>query len=370
LRQLLKSISFFITLAFALLLLASVATIYISPEKIHFLTLMGFAFPALWVINLLLFVGHTIRKSKRLLIPLLALALTWNQWSNVFQLSGDQKPKEMHTPVKVMSYNARMFDFYDWSGQNNTPEEIYDFLRSEKPDVLCIQEYFTSERKEGYFPNQTRARFRALGYQHVEYRFDNGRGSGYGIATLSKYPIVNKGSLLFEESKNMSIFSDININGKVVRVFNNHLESIGFKPHDFDIIDSLRFEMNEQQREGIQQIITKMSRAFRQRSTQAETLSNHISNSPYPVIVCGDFNDTPISYVYRTMRGNLKDAFRESGKGMGGTYNGRLPSLRIDYIFHASEFNSYNFKRYKVDYSDHFPISTIIELAPGAAKDK
>ena len=331
---------------------------------------MGFAFPMLWVINLILFIGHTIRKSKRLIIPLIALALTWNQWNNVFQLSGEKEPQKMHTPVKIVSFNVRMFDFYNWSDRDDTPEAIYDFLRNENPDILCLQEYFTSENKEGFSPNRTRARFGALGYQHVEYRFDNGRGAGYGIATFSKYPIVNKGSLLFKESKNMSIYSDINIKGKVVRVFNNHLESIGFKPHDFDVIDSLRFEMNEQQREGLQQIISKMSRAFRQRSSQAETLSNHISNSPYPVIVCGDFNDTPISYVYRTMRGSLKDAFRESGSGMGGTYNGRLPSLRIDYIFHAPEFNAYNFKRYKVDYSDHYPISTILELAPDGAKAK
>ncbi len=364
-KHLFQSISLFVTLALALLLLASVAIIYVSPAKIHILTFMGFLFPALWVLNLIIMALHVVRRNKKLVIPLIALALTWNHWSNTFQLAGTQGPDQLNTPVKLMSYNSRMFDFYEWSQGENTPEAIFDFIRKEDPDILCLQEYFTSTKKENYSPNQVRARFRALGYQHVEYKFDNKLGSGYGIATFSKYPIINKGSVPFGQSKNMSVFTDVNINGRVIRVFNNHLESIGFKEHDFNIIDSLKFEINDQQREGIQQIISKMSRAFRQRSNQAEILSLHIENSPYPVIVCGDFNDIPISYVYRKMRGNLKDAFRESGSGMSGTYNGRLPSLRIDYIFHNKEFNSFNFTRHKIDYSDHFPISTIIELNPG-----
>ncbi len=347
-------------------MLASMGTIYISPSKIHVLTLMGFLFPVLWVINLLILFLHIARLNKWLIIPLIALALSWNQWSNVFQLSGANVPDELNASVKVMTYNSRMFDFYEWSGMDNATYRIFDFIKEENPDILCIQEYFTSQKKEAFFPNHVKARLRLLGYNHVEYRHDNGQGAGYGIATFSKYPVVKKGSMPFEKSMNMSIFTDININGKMIRVFNNHLESIGFKEHDFNVIDSLRFELNEQQRKGIQQIVDKMSRAFRQRSNQAETLARHIRNSPYPVLVCGDFNDTPISYVYRKMRGSLKDAFRESGSGMGGTYNGRLPSLRIDYIFHSPGFNSYNFRRHKIKYSDHFPISTIIELAPDA----
>ncbi len=367
-KRLFHSISLIITLILALGLLASMAVIYVSPAKIHVLTMLGFLFPALWIINLLALIVHIVRKSPKLLIPLLALVLSWNQWNNVFRFSGEETPEEMNMPVKVMTYNTRMFDFYNWSGLSDTPGDIYEYIREENPDIICFQEYFTSNNKEGFHPNRTRARFRALGYHHIEYLHNNGRGSGYGIATFSKYPIVNQGSLPFEDSKNMSIFTDLNIAGKVIRVFNNHLESIGFKENDFNVIDSLKFEMDEQQRQGIEEIISKMSRAFRQRSAQAEILSRHIDNSPYSVIVCGDFNDTPISYVYHKMRGNLKDAFRESGAGFGGTYNGRLPSLRIDYIFHDPKFESYNFHHHKIEYSDHYPVSAIIELAPHKEK--
>lgn len=343
--------------------------IYVSPEKIHVFTFLGFLFPALWIINFILLIVHVVRRNINLIIPLLALALTWGQWNNVFQLTGKNAPDQTNESVKVMTYNARMFDFYNWSDIPNSTEAIFNFIRKENPDILCLQEYFTTERHDSFLPHQVKSRLKSMGYSHIEYRNSNSQGAGYGIATFSKYPVVNKGSLPFEESKNMTIFTDIKINGNIIRLFNNHLESIGFKEHDFDVIDSLRFEMNKQQRQGLQQIITKMSRAFRHRSSQADVLSRHISNSPYPVIVCGDFNDTPISYVYRKMRGDLKDAFRESGAGMGGTYNGRLPSLRIDYIFHDQMFRSYEFTRHKIPYSDHFPISAIIETEP-AKKDK
>lgn len=368
-KRLFNSISFIITLLAAFLLFLSMVVIYISPEKIHVFTLMGFLFPGLWIVNLVLFIVHAIRRNKRFLIPLLALALTWGQWSNVYQFSGESAPDDLNRPLKVMSYNTRMFDFYNWSGLPNSSESIFEFIRKEAPDILCIQEFYTSHRRANLHPNRVKARLNTMGYNHIAYRARNERNAGYGIATFSKHPIINKGSLPFEHSKNMTIYTDIKLNGEVIRVFNNHLESIGFKEHDFNVIDSLRLEMDKEQRQGLQQIATKMSRAFRQRSHQADVLSTHIENSPYPVLVCGDFNDTPISYVYHKMRGELKDAFRESGAGMGDTYNGRLPSLRIDYIFHDKDFRSYQFTRHRIDYSDHYPISTIIETDPAKTRN-
>jgi len=80
------------------------------------------------------------------------------------------------------------------------------------------------------------------------------------------------------------------------------------------------------------------------------------------VIVCGDFNDTPVSYAYRKVRGNLKDAFIESGWGTSNTYNGELPSFRIDYILCDHKFTAQNYHRDRVYYSDHFPIQCQIRV--------
>jgi endonuclease/exonuclease/phosphatase family metal-dependent hydrolase len=364
LKRIINSISFLVTLSVALLLLASAVVIYVRPERIHVFTFMGILFPAVWILNVIFLMVHGLRMKKRALIPLFVILLTWTQWTNIFQWSGSQAPEKMNQPVKVMTYNARMFDFYNWSGQPGILDAILDFIRKENPDVLCVQEFFTSTREEKYIPHRIIARLNTLGFRHIEYSVKGPRDSGYGIATFSRFPIVNKGKLRFENSKNMSIFTDVDISGKVVRIFNNHLESIGLEASEYKTLDSLNFQINEKQNNGLKKIFQKMSRAFRFRSDQAETVARHIDNSPYPVLVCGDFNDTPVSYVYRTMRGDLKDAFRESGSGFGGTYHGRLPSLRIDYIFYAPQFSVYDFHTFKVPYSDHYPIMCTIELAP------
>ncbi|MDG5799488.1 endonuclease/exonuclease/phosphatase family protein [Marinilabiliaceae bacterium ANBcel2] len=358
-----NSLTIIFTIIPAFLLICSVATAYINPSHLHIFTFAGFLFPVLWIVNLIILLWLVSRKNMLLLITLLVLALSWDHWQNTFQFnSSSRELQNLKEPVKVMSYNTRMFDFYNHSGKEGAPEKIFDFIIQQNPDIICFQEYFTSLRKEEYTPTAIKARFRQYGYKYIEYLKTHKGGTGYGLAIFSKHPITNKNAIRFENSLNLSSYADIDINGKRVRVFNNHLESIGFQDHELSYLDSLDFRMSESQKEGLRNISDKLTRAFNSRSKQAETISRHINNSPYPVIVCGDFNDTPVSYVYRTVRQDLKDAFRESGSGFGGTYNGKLPSFRIDYIFHSPQFKSYNFSRFKLGYSDHFPIMTTIDI--------
>jgi endonuclease/exonuclease/phosphatase family metal-dependent hydrolase len=340
------------------------ATAYISPVRLHVFAFAGFVFPVFWLFNLFILLWLIVRKSYFLIIPLVALGASLQHWNNSFQISAKtiKDPETLERPVSIMSYNTRMLDYYKHSGLPGAPGDIFDFIFKQSPDIICLQEYFTSLQREEYTPSAMAARFRHYGYRQVEYSKLRDGNTGYGLAIFSKFPIVDQGAIQFENSQNMAIYSDINVNGKMVRIFNNHLESIGFQDHELSVLDSLDFRMSESQKQGLKIIGRKLNRAFRMRSTQAEALARHVSNSPYPVIVCGDFNDIPVSYVYRTMRGKMKDAFRESGSGFGGTYNGRLPSFRIDYIFHSPEFDSYNFKRFHLDYSDHFPIMTTIDL--------
>jgi len=346
------------------MLLASMGTAYIAPSKLHVFAFTGFLFPIFWIANLLVLIWLSVRRSLLLVIPLLSLAISWNHWSNSFQLMEKSISDEsgLEKSVRIMSYNTHMFDYYNHSGLKGSPDEIFKFILQQNPDVICFQEFFTSSKRHEYTPTQIIARFRQYGYRHIEYLKSHTGNTGYGLATFSKYPITNTGTIPFEKSNNQAIFSDINVKGKTVRVFNNHLESIGFKDGDLSVLDTLEFSMSDSQRQGLRKISQKLNRAFALRSSQADVLAQHIANSPYPVIVCGDFNDTPVSYVYRTMRADMKDAFKEAGVGFGGTYNGRLPSFRIDYIFHSPVFDTYNFKRFPLKYSDHFPIMVTLDL--------
>lgn len=359
-----QSISFLLVLTVALMLVGSVATIYINPSTLHVLAFASFLSPVLWVLNLVIFTWLVFRGKLLLIVPLIALAITWQNWSNTFQIKGNttSDTATLDMPVKIMSYNTRMFDYYKHSGLPGAPGKIFDFINSKEPDIICFQEYFTSHRRDGYSPRAIAAKLRNYNYRQVEYLRRQPGGTGYGMATFSKHPIINGGTIQFENSLNLVIYSDININGTVVRVYNVHLESIGFQEDDLNLLDSLDLTISERDRAGLRNIGQKLMRAIGPRAEQAKILAKHVQKSPYPVIIAGDFNDTPISYVYRISRGSLKDAFRESGSGFGGTYNGRLPSFRIDYLFHSPEFDSYNFKVLPLLFSDHFPIMATIDL--------
>jgi endonuclease/exonuclease/phosphatase (EEP) superfamily protein YafD len=168
--------------------------------------------------------------------------------------------------------------------------------------------------------------------------------------------IVGKGEIKFPNTFNVCIYTDLKIGNDTVRIYNNHLQSIKFLKEDYVLIDTIRLQYNERQVLGLQKILVRVRDAFRTRAQQVDDVSAQIRRSPHPVIVCGDFNDSPVSYSYKTMRNKLKDAFIESGNGIGYTYRGKFPSYRIDYILYDPLFRSYEYESPKLELSDHYPV--------------
>jgi endonuclease/exonuclease/phosphatase family metal-dependent hydrolase len=137
-----------------------------------------------------------------------------------------------------------------------------------------------------------------------------------------------------------------------------HIASIRFSYDDYDFIENADYRQNENElKKGFSTIYHRLSNAFVKRSVQSKIVLSHIEKSPYPVIVCGDFNDSPISYCYQSFSDQLIDSFKEAGNGIGSSYAGTMPSYRIDYVFHSEEFKAIRYNTLKEKLSDHYPVT-------------
>lgn len=344
-------------------LLFAYLSVHVSPEKFWPLAFFGLAFPYLLLVNIGFAVLWLIRRRWHFLLSIAVIFLGWNHITNVIQLSWgqDKNPRPAEPSFKIMTYNVRMFDFYQWSNERGSANKMLEFFREQKPDILCLQEFYIPKTEEDISIDFILNSLPWMGYKHIDY-INNFMGGMYGVATFSKYPIVRKGSQAFENSVNRVIFTDVVIGNDTIRIFNNHLQSYRLANNNLHFINNIKLEYTDEQLKEAKELSKKLKNAFITRSQQVAQVSNMIKNSPYKVLVCGDFNDTPVSYTYKQMRGNLNDSFITSGKGVSNTYHGRAPRFRIDYIFYSPELVSSGYTRHEVEYSDHYPVSTLIYL--------
>ncbi|MDA3952928.1 MAG: endonuclease/exonuclease/phosphatase family protein [Bacteroidales bacterium] len=340
-------------------LLLSYLSVFISPEKLWVLAFFGLAYPFLLIVNVGFVVFWIYKKRKTFLIPLIAILIGWTYLASYIQVPlKKQKVSQeiVKNKFKVLSFNVRLFDLYNWREGDNTSDEIFDFINTNEFDFICFQEFFTKntgDLTEGSISKMLEEKYTT----HIDYTFE-GDNYNYGIATFSKYPIINRGIINFSNSSNSSIFTDVLINEDTIRIFNNHLQSIRFNKNNYSFITNSKYLKDDERLKEIKDISYRLRDAFIKRASQARILSSHIQNSPFPVIVCGDFNDVPVSYTYRKMKNNLNDSYSEAGKGIGNTYKGKFPSFRIDFIFHSEEIKCMSFDIPDVHLSDHFPVTS------------
>lgn len=348
-----------------LALLIGYSAPYIHPNTFVVPAFFGLALPYLIIIQLLFLIYWILRGKSYFLLPLVFLALGYKSIPNLIQFNIDAEPSEEHS-FKVTSFNVRVFDLYMWTHEKKTRNNIFDFLDQEQPDVLCLQEFYQADTIDvGYeFKTlDTLVTFLNAKNYHVEYTYHRKGIHHWGIITFSKYPIVNKGTVEFSsKSQNICIYTDLMVNDQKVRVYNAHLASIKLDKRDYKTIQDIhQNEYSDNFNEELL-MIEKIKYGFEERALQADSMRKHIDNSPFPTIVCGDFNDTPTSYAYQKIKGELNDAFKTSGFGMGRTYIGDFPSFRIDYIFYSNAFNNHEFTTHSEKLSDHHPISTTLSF--------
>ena len=325
-------------------MLISVFSQYLSPERFSFLSYFGLFFLPLVLLNVLFALFWTIKLKIYAVISAIAIFWVFGDIKASFSFF-KQKEEKTENSIKILTYNVMLFNYYDKKTQ------IIDYINHSEADIVCLQEFgWHRNGKDFLSKEKIISSLKKYPYYHIEIALDKNNVT-YGIATFSKFPIINKQQIDYESYFNSSIYSDIKIGSDTVRVFNNHLESNRLTVQDKE---KLSKEMNS---EIIGQTARKLSVALALRAKQAEAVAKEIANSPHSAIVCGDFNDIPVSYVYKKIRGNLQDTFIGSGKGLGLTYSDKLYRFRIDYIFLNENFTYFGYDIDKIKYSDHYPVT-------------
>lgn len=336
---------------------------YVSPAKFWPLAFLGLAYPAIYILNVFFLLFWILRKSPIFMLSAIPLFIGFFHFNTIYQFGWNKKslaPDEKG--IKVMSFNVRLFDLYNWSNNKNTRKAIFEFIKKENPDIITFQEFYADDENEFINVDSLKSLIN-FPYNDYEFTLTLRKKHHWGIATYSKFNIVGSGHVNFrEKSNNICIYSDIIINDDTVRVYNMHLQSIHLLKEDYKFIDALgKDSVDVDEYKGSRKIAGRLKRAFIKRAEQVDSVARSIKKSPYPVIVCGDFNDTPASYTYQTMSNNLSDAFVEAGKGWGKTYIGIFPSYRIDYILHSNTFEAYQYITHQEKLSDHYAISCVLK---------
>lgn len=337
-------------------LLISHFAAFVSPSKFWLCELIAISYPFWLVLNISFAISWVLQFHRFFLISIIAIVITYPKPGLFFQWHSSEKEKS--TLLKVMTYNVRLFDLYNWTGNLKTREKIFDMLKDVKPDIICFQEYYNSDK--GNFQNtDTLKKILKAKNSYVVSGITLRKTDHWGLAIFSSYPIVNGGTAIYKYGQiNFAIYTDIKVNEDTIRIFNVHLQSNHLKENERQFLEAPDSTSTEEAVIRSESILKCLRKACIKRTHQVDELKAHILTSPYPVIVCGDFNDPPSSYTYSVLRKNLCDAFVENGQGFGVTYSGAVPFFRIDYTLYDDRLQCNNYKRINTKLSDHYPIVT------------
>lgn len=358
-RKIFKHMVLWLNIAFIALLLFSYLAPYVNPQKFVLPSYLGLFFFYIVLVNLAFVVFWLLWSKWYFLLSAVVLLAGYQSINRSLPYRFSENRITAPGAIKVMSYNVRVFNRYNWNKEGSV-KAIADFARSQNADIICFQEFGVNNKYSATSESTVTGAFKNWKHRYIEYSKGSSKNLKHGLAIFSKYPILRTGIIEGGSRHNFSVYADIKKGDQTIRVVNCHLESIRLDKKDKSMLDILE-QSNQQITEDVGVIGHSLAVAYKNRAKQANEIEQHVSKSPFPVIICCDMNDTPMSYAYKKLKGDLNDGYVVSGKGNGTTYNGQYPWLRIDYIFHDSRFTSNGFKSHKVTFSDHFPVTCYIE---------
>lgn len=364
-RLILKRSFIFLNSLTAVIFLLTCLAPYLNPANWWFISLLGLGFGFILVLLIGFLIFWLVVRPRYIFISLITLAIGWQSLVSFFGFHTDSYSitKQKGT-LRVASWNVARF--LELKRNNNkksqTRLKMLDLIKAQNADVLCFQEFYHSTDSTLY-DNITYIK-ESLGYPYYYYSWDGDGGQQwFGQMIFSRYPIIDSGKLTYpppSEPESL-IHADILYKGDTIRFYTTHLQSVQFKKQDYQRIEEIK-NREDSILEKSRSIFSKLKRAITFRSRQAKIVKETTRQSPHPYVITGDFNDVPNSYTYFTIKGDLQDAFLKKGFGIGRTYSGLSPTLRIDYILPSHDFSVVQFDRVVREYSDHYLLVADLKL--------
>ncbi len=316
---------------------------FINPARVWHFTFLGLAYPVLLMGNIAFILFWLLKKNWYFLFSLGCIVVGIGYFTSFFGFHFFKSAEKKEGEITVMTYNVAGFRNIrsDDEQKKNQIATTFDRLgkKYSTPEIMCVQEA-TQARVTDLIA-------KAFAYKH-QHKFK-------GTAIFSRFPIVKKGTVPLESIGNSCVWADLKTPEGIVRVYSAHLQSNSLTQTATKI--ATNGDLREKQTwRDIRFVMKQYKRAVTIRASQANLVKNHMSQSPHPVLLCGDLNDPPVSYVYRLLSEGLQDSFREKGAGISSTFNGKLPALRIDHILMDPKFKIADYRVPDVELSDHFPV--------------
>lgn len=343
------------------LLLLSYSASFINPIVVWPIAFLGLGYLPILILNLGFVIYWLLRRPKYALYTLLPILLGWSLLTKHMGFRKETVAKAATAgDMRLMTFNAHLFKEVKEGDNKDIKSEVMDIITETKPDVLCFQEFYTKIKGSKKFLKKLNDQ---AGFK--DYYFEPAMKSSneaYGQVIYSKFPIINSGIIAHNEyGINRIIYADIVKGADTIRVYNVHLRSFALQNEDKEFIQnpSATPELSEG---APRRVGRKLKYAFTKRSQQAAALKQHIDGTNYPIIVMGDFNDTPMSYSVNLISKNLKNTFQEKGAGWGVTHYEMLPFFQIDYILCSKQFQVNNHQIIKKKLSDHYPVFSDVKM--------
>ena len=308
-------------------------------------------------------------KPRRALISVITLLLAFKPISNIIalRLSNSFTQAKPQNALRIMTWNVAQFNVMEDKLHPTVKKDMIDLINYYQPDIACFQEMVAEDstiKDHGHVDEF----LEKLKFSNYFYSYNSKEDfwgyAHFGILIFSKYPIIKKQTVSFYPNDYNSIFQYVDIvkGADTIRVFNIHLQSLRFSKANLKYIDKPTVEDENAAIKESRNIIGKFKKGFLKRQVQADRIRAEIEKSPYPVIVTGDFNDVPNSYAYHTIGKGMINAFVKKGTGLGRTFSGISPVLRIDNIFVDKKMDVLQFQLIKKKLSDHFPIIADVQM--------